>query len=430
MLIACSRPSIQVTGTILGADGQPPALAHVHMTSLSGTINSPQKTVQANEDGAFTVRLDQPGAYYLQITAVEHEIAILLVVLNEKESPIDVSVTLAPRPYMDTFDQVSIIGDWNEFDWDAAESMTRQPDGTFLYERETTAETLTYQLLHITMTNRSVNGTMSDSFGYDGDGGYWSVIKVQEGVARIVFDPEQLLRIDDPALPRIAFDEGHTHLSRLTDIQQEVERFEQEAQEARMAYYQEHQNYEGFEFDISPLSSRLKVVIESEDSLLVRQYAAVNLLEAHLSLGLPPTPDTMADVLQLVPPSSLLWGIEPYLPQMTSELDPDHPDSLVRAFVTENPDHHVKGLSLSFLMEWAHSNEQQEEFNRIYAQLKKDYSDIWMVQNDLKIYNPDRRVIVGKPIPDFKVQLMGSDEVVSNESLKGHTYFLNFWATW
>ncbi len=429
----CSRPQVEITGAILGADGQPPALAHVHVTPLGGGISDPQKTVQAGEDGSFAVRLDLSGACYLQITAAGHDIAVLPVVLEEQESPVEVSVTLAPLSYKDTFDEVSIIGDWNRYSRETAEPMARQADGTFLYERETTAETLTYQLLHITTTSRSVNGTMSDTFEYDGGGDYRSVIKVKDGLARVVFDPELLLRSDDPALPRVVFDEAHTDLTRIADIQRDVRQTQEQRQQEVIAYRGKHGDLEGFQYDLTPLHLRLREVIDSQESLLVRRFAAVSLGTTTALFGGKPELEASdyTDILELVPPASPLWGIRPHLPpRIATQLNPDHPDSLIQLFIDQNPDQRVRAMSLATLLGWADSQKNQEEANRLYAQLKKGYSDIAEVQYYLRWYNPDRRIKVGNPVPDFEVQLMGSDEMISSEGLKGRTYLLDFWASW
>ncbi len=40
------------------------------------------------------------------------------------------------------------------------------------------------------------------------------------------------------------------------------------------------------------------------------------------------------------------------------------------------------------------------------------------------------RIMVGKPVPDFEVTLLDGQEKVSNKSLKGKFYLLDFWASW
>ncbi|MFQ6116472.1 MAG: TlpA family protein disulfide reductase, partial [bacterium] len=36
----------------------------------------------------------------------------------------------------------------------------------------------------------------------------------------------------------------------------------------------------------------------------------------------------------------------------------------------------------------------------------------------------------GKPVPDFEVKLLNSDKTISNKSLLGKFYLIDFWATW
>ena len=48
----------------------------------------------------------------------------------------------------------------------------------------------------------------------------------------------------------------------------------------------------------------------------------------------------------------------------------------------------------------------------------------------LKRPDPDRRIMSGKPVPDFEITLLDGKEKVSNKSLKGKFYLLDFWATW
>ncbi len=50
--------------------------------------------------------------------------------------------------------------------------------------------------------------------------------------------------------------------------------------------------------------------------------------------------------------------------------------------------------------------------------------------NELTVGQPNKRIMVGKPVPDFEITLLDGKEKVSNISLKGKFYLLDFWATW
>jgi len=66
----------------------------------------------------------------------------------------------------------------------------------------------------------------------------------------------------------------------------------------------------------------------------------------------------------------------------------------------------------------------------IHKTLVDSYSDVREVQYDVHQLDPNKAVAKGKPVPDFEVTLMNSDEQVSNKSLLGQYYLMDFWAVW
>ena len=78
----------------------------------------------------------------------------------------------------------------------------------------------------------------------------------------------------------------------------------------------------------------------------------------------------------------------------------------------------------------------QEKAKEHYQQLKESYGDMEEVAYVLARLDPDRKIQVGKEVPDFEVALMGSGEsgstagTVSKASMKGRYYLIDFWATW
>ncbi len=72
--------------------------------------------------------------------------------------------------------------------------MTKQQDGTYISEFEIKADSFQYQLLSVEATGRSINGTQSDGYKYDGGGDYLSIVKSNNGKVKIVFDPAKIVR--------------------------------------------------------------------------------------------------------------------------------------------------------------------------------------------------------------------------------------------
>ena len=44
--------------------------------------------------------------------------------------------------------------------------------------------------------------------------------------------------------------------------------------------------------------------------------------------------------------------------------------------------------------------------------------------------DPSKAVFIGKQVPNFEIKLLHSDETVSNESMLGKYYLIDFWAVW
>jgi thiol-disulfide isomerase/thioredoxin len=81
-------------------------------------------------------------------------------------------------------------------------------------------------------------------------------------------------------------------------------------------------------------------------------------------------------------------------------------------------------------MEQAFKAKDTKDWKRIYALLKKVYGDVPEIKWTMVENNPDAVVMTGKPIPDFEVALLDGSGKVSNTSMLGKYYMIDFWATW
>ena len=62
-----------LSGKILGADGKPPVIAHVHLVEAGGDVFHPFKSVKVNKDGSFRITLPNQKYLDLYITAAFHQ---------------------------------------------------------------------------------------------------------------------------------------------------------------------------------------------------------------------------------------------------------------------------------------------------------------------------------------------------------------------
>ncbi|MDZ7344550.1 MAG: hypothetical protein ONA90_08540, partial [candidate division KSB1 bacterium] len=164
-----------ISGTLLGHDGKPMRKAQIQLLPREFDRQALQ-VVEVAEDGSFEIQFNHTGLLYLNFTGVDHyEHTVPLLV--EKPLREKFSVRLRLYEYAENLSNISIIGDFNNFNFRSARPMVKQPDGTFIFEMDTTASTFAYQILGAEKTGRSINGTQSEDFTYDGGGDYHSVVK-------------------------------------------------------------------------------------------------------------------------------------------------------------------------------------------------------------------------------------------------------------
>ena len=180
-----------INGQILGSNGKKPVIANVQLADIGETNFSGIQSIPADINGKFRIEIKAPGLYKLLISAVNHQSISIPLNITNKDRKIDVTATLSPYNYRKPIDAVKIIGSWNNYDYRKNENMQKQADGSFSYEREVSDSVIGYQLIGV-VDDQAVNGTMSDYPEYDNNGNYRSVLKVNPGKVKIIFDPSKL----------------------------------------------------------------------------------------------------------------------------------------------------------------------------------------------------------------------------------------------
>ncbi len=428
LIPALAGAGIRVQGQIQAADHRPPKLAHIHLTRIAEPYTQPLKTVAADAKGHFVLDIDKPGLYKLWASGVDHKIFGFPLILKKDHDEIQIDITLEHNRYRSSFDEVQIIGDWNNFNFQTAEPMQKQSDGTFTYEVKSSADSVAYQLLKVVDDTRSINGTQSDAFVYDGGGDYRSMVRVKNGHAKITFDPKKLQRIENS--PTVKFDDRHPVLQTLVDIDQTFAEAKRKYFDAYRQYRKEHGDMQGFTFDLSGTKKYLQKYMAPSQNELVRQFATIQMVDLgtlHAKLD----SAFYSQAIEIVPPTSGLWSMLYFAPQIFAFTLPEpQAEKVALQFARENPEKMIRGMALVALASKARQNHQQEKYLAYFKQLKEKFGDDRDFQFYLKDLDPNKRIKVGNAVPDFSVKLMGSGETVSNESLKGKYYLMDFWAVW
>jgi len=234
----------------------------------------------------------------------------------------------------------------------------------------------------------------------------------------------------DKNLPFVFFGKQNTQLQKIWDIDRTVQKQKEAFISASMAYRETHEDMRDFQFDWSENVPMLKRHMQDESDLLIRQFAAIQLGQlAMRRAGI--KSETFLEILELLPPNSATWSAMPNLPSMLARhYGKSMEKKFLNTFVEENPDRVVRGISLAQLAMQAHFEDDKEMVARYYEKLKSEYGDLKEIQHQLTRLNPDKRIMAGKAVPDFKVKPVDSNKKISNKRLLGKFYLLDFWAVW
>jgi thiol-disulfide isomerase/thioredoxin len=435
--------SVTVSGTVLGLDGKPIALAHAHATRPAA--HQPLVSVEAAQDGGYRLAFEGEGLFLLRFTGAGH--AMLDVPLLV-EGPTDVAldVQLGAYPYVDFLDEVWLIGDFNRFSrLRNVKPMVKQPDGTYTAVVEADADSLAYQVLGVEAWGRSINGRHGDRLEYDGGGDYKSIMDVADSVVTVTFDPRTLAMSEAP--PRITFGLPEQAPTSLNDAYRELD-------ERRTAHQRRHDLkdqavvMEAFEQpDLSAWFTRRLGALAAEDldgeQALVRRQAReagpqavrdmlyVYLLGLELLDDADPDPEVVQEVLANVAPVSPFWSLESdALDALRFAGSGAEPYRYLDILTAGHPDPYVRQSGFATAVVLA---ELSGDFATARSYWESWQSDSSAVTDDylLKLLAPDRSIKRGQPLPDFEAPSLDDSSVTYRlEYFRGKTLLIDFWATW
>jgi hypothetical protein len=184
------------------------------------------KTVCTDSNGKYEIRISEAGLYSLLFSSPQHELTAVPIVIEERNigDEISLDITLPVLNYKSSFDSILIFAP-NTVDMQVKfENMQKQPDGTFIYEVNTSSDSINYFLRGVLENNRVTYGIIADKFIYKDSGFYFSCLYNRNGKVKIVFDPARIIKSQDEDLPKIKFDKDHSYLYSYFEMTEEFNR--------------------------------------------------------------------------------------------------------------------------------------------------------------------------------------------------------------
>ncbi len=409
-----------VWGSLLDQDGNPLRVAHVHLTRPQH--DKPDVSVEPDRRGRFRLSADETGAFFIRFTGINHMSAAIPFVAGTPQT-LQVDVRLASYEYVDDFSDVKVVGDFNDFSPKTARPMEKQPDGSWSVELETAKPRIAYQLMGFEKSGRWVNGPQADTFEYDGDGDYRSVVAAKDGKVRITLRPLEVKRSSKPGETR--FGKPASPAARLAAAYDDMNRRDTASRNGGAAPA-EH----GKESDsLAVLSDRM----EREKDPLVRQMLALSILSTEF-YGSKLEPRLAHRALENLPPSSRVWTLNPWvLSSAFAHLRESRVSggSEYAWHVAEaQKDPTVRPIVLAAAFKGARDAGDSAVARRFYDRLLAEFPDDPETKH-AKDSGLGGEIAVGKRIPSFTLPSLNDSNVsLTADTLKGKVTLIDFWATW
>jgi len=402
-----------LTGTLVGWNGDPMKQAHV-------TVG--QDKVQVEADGRFEVRLPADGFQRVMFTGVDHGDYKIGLLLDGKSVHVDVQLGTYQHPESFSAAQVVQVVFGADGNVDLGKTYPMLPDDNGLLVaviEDAGAKEFAYEIRGITSERgRSMNSTEPTAYRYDGDGNYANVVTPKGKELSVSVDRTKLSPSGRGTV--VTFRDDDTAVARVSAVYEGLElRRRSPAQAA----------------DVTPNDLLDRIETERDDSvrgaLMVVYFAILPPLakdgehEEH-------TVDLAKRVVSELPAGSPLWGIEPGAALRVAEAagSTDETNLYVEEVVSSLPDDEQAASTLFGMMWRARSDGREDDVERYYALMMDRYGETRYARL-ADMFDPNSVIRPGADVPAFELASFDDSKVLlSNESLKGKTVLIDFWATW
>lgn len=426
-----------ITGKVVGSDGKPMLMAHVHIDGSLGHIDVLHSffrdinyyRTQANSNGEFKITTNLKGPFYLAFTGIEHKTLQIPLILTGHTN-IKLSVRLAALKYPSNLENVQINYDFDEVSRGKTLGMKHESNGTYSIQIPSHREKIIYRISGIRDDlGQAVPASTYDSFIYDQDiGVYSAVLKTPKNYTKIVFDPSKLQR--SQASVEIKFADTNSEEAKLNNYYFRLQSFQKIYDEELKHCLASGGTFSKFTFNYKPLLKKLYNDLDSEKNPLLRQELILECLELTSMSNSRDYPSWLQKLARQIPTSSPVWAYHGNLPLEIASIYPDSA-VFIQRMITNPPCRTYAALILYRLCSYAKEEGHQKLYKNLYYRLISEYNDTPPANTAKSMLNSDENIRVGSLIPNFSFTSVDNFKIkFTNRSFRNKFVLIDFWATW
>ncbi|MCX7929747.1 MAG: hypothetical protein N2663_03385 [Chlorobi bacterium] len=404
---------LELSGRILDGRSNPPVVAHAELRR-AGRIE-PIVQVRANADGSFAIATEGSGLFLLRVAAVHHAAVEIPFLVSDRIVRERVTIQLPTLPFPDRRDSVLLVQQRALPQTTAGVPLVLR-DGIYTVPKG--AHTTQRYRIAIRGGGRGiVTASVRDSLVLEPDG-YYSGIPTD---STVIFDPAQLPRPNMQCSIRcesVAWQEVADAYLALTSYQRVL-------MDSSNALMDRIARAGGVGYDPTHLhtvlgADRWRDTITARLATVRSPVAEQLWLLFALTLPARGQNDQLhRRAVQQIPPSSPLWALDPQLLFVALS---NHSDNERRSFLDEliesNPDTTVRAVVAFTELVSASTSGDRERARMMYTVLTKRCPTHPLTQTAAR-YNPDRRIRIGAPLPEFRLPAKQKGATISQAQLLG-----------
>ena len=402
---------IEISGRILDSRGNPLPVAHAELRR-AGRLE-PLAQVQANPDGSFALEAKGDGLFLLRLAGIHHRAVDIPVIVESTLVRERVTVHPPTLPFPETRDSVLFTHSGTTPNATEGKLIPPRKVGYILAGVRAGDR---YRLLIRGQGRGVVTASTRDSLILAPDGYYVGILRTDS----LVFDPAELPRPSQT-----------TVISCQSPQWQEIA----DAYHALMTYQQAYADSSNAALARSTRTGTTTDPTAIHTALgawrwrdtIVARLANVRSQRAEqcwllFALALPArdkTDELHTRALQLIPPSSPLWALEPQLVfQALANRPEQERRQFLDALIETNPDTTARAVVAFSELVSAFTCGDRERARSLYAVLTKQCPTHPLARTAQR-YNPDRRIQRGVPLPEFRLPGTKEGTFLTRESFTG-----------
>jgi thiol-disulfide isomerase/thioredoxin len=432
ILVSCQKNVSTISGALLGADGKPMPLAHVHLAGAlhdqSSQLDDPVLlSQQVREDGTFEISTFDTGPFTLLCTGVgHHELRIPLPLEYHSDLSLDIRLAFAlPDTSLPTIGILTTVDRASK----RSDNLVKQADGSFRADIAALGDSLWYMIFSSNGDSWATTAIGASAQRYETapSAQYFAVVPVVDGRARIEY------RLPSQAVPAPAAYQFRDASCAVAEFARMRSTFMDHVKASELSL-QNHMRsglpLRSFAFPWMEFADTLARTAATTRDRLLKDELTLELLECYQRVHMPVNNTERQELIAGVSPTSLAWVYHGSLGTATQKI-PDMGQRYFASLVDRHPWRNYSAYLLYSRCVAAKQARADSAVTAVLARLVRDFEDTPGAVCAEYSFAPANSLQVGSSLPEFAFRSADDSSMVfTNATFRGQHLLVVFWATW